>query len=100
MACSGLLPEESFEEVRYGGPDCPLASYNWFTSGEEPESSRSSVKDTAQGTRMKRLKRGYSSEADQLLNWLVCAICLEDALLLMLFPIRSKEYLKLLRRAI
>ncbi|RPB23270.1 DNA-binding protein [Terfezia boudieri ATCC MYA-4762] len=66
----GLLPEESFEEVRYGGPDCPLTSYNWFANSEEPESNRTSVKDAAQGTRMKRLKRGYSSEADQLLNWL------------------------------
>lgn len=44
---------------------------------------------------MKRLKRGYSSEADQLLNWLVCAICLENMLLLTLFLVRSKEYLKL-----
>ena len=68
---SGLLPEESFEEVRYGGQDCPLASYNWFANGDEPESNLSQVKEPVTGTRMKRLKRGYSSEADHILNWLV-----------------------------
>jgi len=92
LTYSGLLPEESFEEVRYGGPGCPLTSYNWFANGEESGGNR---KDSAQGTRMKRLKRGYSSEADQLLNWLVCAICLENMLLLTLFLVRSKEFLKL-----
>ncbi|KAF8425920.1 HORMA domain-containing protein [Tirmania nivea] len=86
----GLLPEESFEEVRYGRPDCPLTSYNWFANGEETESNRSSVKDAVQGTRMKRLKRGYSSEADQLLNWLEQGI----------FEALRKGYLKAVQLAI
>lgn len=72
---SGLLPEESFEEVRYGAPDTPLASYKWFANGGEPENTHPEKvgKDSVSfsGTRMKRLKRGYSSEADHLLNWLV-----------------------------
>lgn len=77
--------------MRYGGPDCPLASYNWFSNGEEPDSNHSSTKDSTSGTRMKRLKRGYSSEADQLLNWLVSGELHDTVLLLTSFWLGARN---------
>lgn len=65
---SGLLPEGSFEDVRYGGHDTPLASYEWFANNTDGSESN---RGKGLGTRVKRLKRGYSSEADTLLDWLV-----------------------------
>ena len=97
---SGLLPEESFEEVRYGAPDTPLASYNWFANGGDPESTHpeKARNDSVSfsGTRMKRLKRGYSSEADHLLNWLVRTSTIAHCSpVIDCFSLRNMGYLKL-----
>ncbi|KAF8473342.1 HORMA domain-containing protein [Kalaharituber pfeilii] len=85
----GLLPEESFEEVRYGGHDTPLANYHWFANSESGEGNHERG-GTDLGTRMKRLKRGYSAEANHLLNWLEHGI----------FEALAKTYLKAVQLAI
>lgn len=64
----GLLPEECFMEKRYGGCSSTAVSYRSFTSDLDDEAF---FKKGNNGTRIKRLRRGYSCEADQLLDWLV-----------------------------
>jgi hypothetical protein len=66
---SGLLPEECFVEKLYGGQSSNAISYHSFTN--DLDDSDASVKKGYNGTRIKRLRRGYSKEADQLLDWLV-----------------------------
>ena len=63
---SGLLPEECFVEKRYGAPFPNAVSYRSFTN--DPDESEPNIKA---GTRVKRLRRGYSGEADKILDWLV-----------------------------
>lgn len=69
---SGLLPEECFVEKRYGGKSSAVMSYRSFTSDIDDESFKKG--SSGSGTRVKRLRRGYSGEADQLLDWLVCGV--------------------------
>lgn len=69
MLKSGLLPEECFIEKRYGGKSSAAISYHSFTSDLEDETFKKT--QSSSGTRVKRLRRGYSGEADQLLDWLV-----------------------------
>lgn len=64
----GLLPEECFVEKRYGGSSSTAVSYRSFTSDLDDETF---FKNGNNGTRIKRLRRGHSCEADQLLDWLV-----------------------------
>ncbi|KAL7276000.1 hypothetical protein RUND412_001031 [Rhizina undulata] len=79
----GLLPEECFVERRYGGKSSAVTSYRSFTSDiEEEDCVKKSKSDS--GTRVKRLRRGYSGEADQLLDWLETGI----------FDALQKKYLK------
>lgn len=83
----GLLPEECFVEKRYGGKSSAAMSYRSFTSDIDDEASK---KTTSSGTRVKRLRRGYSGEADQLLDWLEIGI----------FDALQKGYLKAVQLAI
>ncbi|KAI5841344.1 HORMA domain-containing protein [Morchella snyderi] len=84
----GLLPEECFVEKRYGGKSSAAMSYRSFTSDIDDESFKKS--STSSGTRVKRLRRGYSGEADQLLDWLEIGI----------FDALQKGYLKAVQLAI
>ncbi|RPB07219.1 HORMA-domain-containing protein [Morchella conica CCBAS932] len=84
----GLLPEECFVEKRYGGKSSAAMSYRSFTSDIDDESFKKG--SAGSGTRVKRLRRGYSGEADQLLDWLEIGI----------FDALQKGYLKAVQLAI
>ncbi|CAZ81535.1 unnamed protein product [Tuber melanosporum] len=83
----GLLPEECFVEKRYGGSSSTAVSYRSFTSDLDDEAF---FKKGNNGTRIKRLRRGYSCEADQLLDWLEIGI----------FDALRRGYLKAVQLAI
>ncbi|KAG0644386.1 hypothetical protein HOY80DRAFT_898478 [Tuber brumale] len=83
----GLLPEECFVEKRYGGRSSTAVSYRSFTSDLDDEAF---FKKGNNGTRIKRLRRGYSCEADQLLDWLETGI----------FDALRRGYLKAVQLAI
>ncbi|PWW77271.1 hypothetical protein C7212DRAFT_294033 [Tuber magnatum] len=83
----GLLPEECFVEKRYGGHSSTAVSYRSFTSDLDDEAFS---KKGSNGTRIKRLRRGYSCEADQLLDWLETGI----------FDALRRGYLKAVQLAI
>ncbi|CUS11824.1 unnamed protein product [Tuber aestivum] len=87
VVISGLLPEECFVEKRYGGSSSTAVSYRSFTSDLDDEAL---FKKGTNGTRIKRLRRGYSCEADQLLDWLETGI----------FDALRRGYLKAVQLAI
>lgn len=64
----GLLPDENFEDVRISAPRLGPAP----PSDRAPTSSQSDDKKKGiQSVKVKQIARGYSSEADKILDWIV-----------------------------